>query len=728
MIPLRREWKQTKMTDKYRGFFKSVCLGLALTVLATFFTIDGAVARKEDSEPGVTDTFGRHNKRVSSSSIDVQAVNAALLKKFRTALPLAQKSRNNLTKTVVEWLYLRQEPKKAGYNRLMAFVRKHPKWPKVRLLTTFAERQLLWNQAPNSVLATHFRRNVPVSAAGFAAKAKLELSRGNKKAARKWLLKAWFKPKLGGKTRTAILQQFGSILGKADHERRLWILIHAQQTNSAIRTAGLVSRTHVKAAKAAQNLIKRRRNAVSSYKALPSSMRNKLALRYALARYYRKSRQFSSALSVLNSVSSKTSGVYDQAAWWVERRLVVRELLGPANRRFWPSLYQQARRHGFKKGKHFEEGEFLAGWIALRKLGNAKTAATHFTRMTYAAKSRTQQSRGAYWAARAYLVLGDKANTDKFFKRAARTPTLFYALLAREALGKGRVPIQLPRGRHDKATKNRMAGKELVRAVALIKRSGGDRELGSFTWPIARLAKTRSEASALAAILHSLGGPHLALRLSKAVGAFGIDIDNWSYPVRAMPKIKRIGKPVETAVVFAIARQESEFNARARSYVGARGLMQLMPGTAKGLARKYKVAHSTAKLTSQPTYNVMLGTALLGDLIRRFNGSYILTFVGYNAGPGNARKWIKRYGDPRAGKTDPIDWIESIPYTETRKYVQKVMQNVHIYRSQLNPRAMGGMSIDLARGTPPVVSAGGVKKSNAKCGGRKSLTSLIQDC
>ena len=708
---------------------------ISLLTIAVVFSVfigglfsDPASAKKEDSEPGVTYSFGKSNRRVNSRDINVRAVNDALHNKYTKAFAQAGKSNNALTKKVVEWIYLRRSPKQAGYNRLMAFVYANPSWPHVSKLRSNAERRLLWGNASAQTLAQYFARNKPKSSAGHAALAKLELSRGNKKAARKSLLRAWHNPKLGNTTKSAILRQLRGLLSRADHERRLWILIHDQKTNEAIATAGLISSGHVKAARAAQALIRRRKNALGQLKRVPSSLRGKLALKYALARYYRKTKRPVSALNMLASVSAKTSGTYDQAAWWVERRLIIRELIDRANKKHWSRLYQQATRHGFARGKHFEEGQFLSGWVALRKLGNAKNAVRHFTRMASGAKSRTQKSRGDYWAARAYLVLGNKAKADTHFRRAARTPTLFYAQLAREALGNGRARIRLDSGHHDAATKSQMARHELLRAVALLHRSGGRREVGAFIWPIARILKSKSQASAAASLMHSRGGPHLSLRLAKAAGAFGFDIDNWGYPLRAMPKIKRIGKPVETSVIFAISRQESEFNATAKSHAGARGLMQLMPGTAKMVAKKYKLRHSTGKLTSRPAYNAMLGTALLGDLIHQFNGSYVLTFVGYNAGPGRSRQWIRKFGDPRGGRTDPIDWIESIPFTETRKYVQKVMQNVHIYRSQLNPKAMTGMRRDLARGRKPVVSATGVKKASTKCGGRKSLVGLIQDC
>ena len=705
-----------------------ICLSLAACILATSLGFSPAFARKEDSEPGVSDTFGRQNRRISSGSTKARAVNAALLGKFDAAFSLARQARDPLTNKLVEWIYLRKEPKKAGYARLNAFVRNNPTWPRLGNLRSFAERRLLWSGASTQTLANHFRVNRPYSSAGWAALAKLDLARGNRKAARKAVLRAWMNPKLGKKTEATILSDLRGLLTRADHERRLWILIHAQNTPAAVRTAGLISRHHVLAAKAAQALIRRRSNALKLYKGLPSSLRGKLAIQYALERYYRKKGKLVSALKILNGVSSRTSGTYDQAAWWVERRLVIRSMLGREYSRYWKTLYSNARRHGFKRGKHYEEGEFLSGFIALRKLNNAKRAVKHFTNLASRAKSRTQQARGDYWAARVYLALGNRAKADRHLKRAARTPTLFYALLAREALGKGRSPIPIRATRFDDATKNKIARMELVRAVSLLKASGGDRELGSFIWPIARKVKTRAQASAAADVLYSLGGPHLALRLAKAVGSFGIDIDNWAYPIRALPPIKIIRGPVERAVVYALSRQESEFNATAKSYVGARGLMQIMPATGRWLGKKYKLRHSTGRLTSEPKYNVMMGTAYLSDIINKFNGSYIMTFAGYNAGPGNSLKWVKKYGDPRNNPNRAIDWIESIPLTETRKYVQKVMQNVHIYRSRLNPRAMTGISVDLARGRPPSVSASGVKKANAKCGKARSLTALIQGC
>jgi soluble lytic murein transglycosylase len=247
-----------------------------------------------------------------------------------------------------------------------------------------------------------------------------------------------------------------------------------------------------------------------------------------------------------------------------------------------------------------------------------------------------------------------------------------------------------------------------------------------FLYSIASRFKTVDEMNAAASVTQSLGGTTLSLKLAKLAGQFKVDIDSWGYPLRGMPDWKQIGKPVEKALVYGLARQESEFNPNAGSHVGARGLMQLMPGTAKLVARQYGVGYSAGKLVD-PHYNVKLGAAHLADLVEDFGGSYVLTLVAYNAGPRRASEWTAEFGDIRSGQVDPIDWVENIPFQETRQYVQKVMQNVHIYRSRLAPKTVRPMSADLKRGRPgnvdPVTTA--TVEPVADCSG---IASLITGC
>ena len=189
-----------------------------------------------------------------------------------------------------------------------------------------------------------------------------------------------------------------------------------------------------------------------------------------------------------------------------------------------------------------------------------------------------------------------------------------------------------------------------------------------------------------------------------------------------------MGKAVEHSLVYGLARQESEFDPKAGSKVGAQGLMQIMPGTAKLISKQYRIPYAPAKLLGEPSYNVKLGAAHLGDLIDEYNGSYVLTLVAYNAGPRRVREWVAEYGDPRGGKVDPIDWVESIPFQETRQYVQKVLQNTQVYRARLAPKTMRPMSVDLKRGAPTTIEVAANENSGPNSCFGSSIGALIARC
>ena len=672
-----------------------------------------------------------HRSTARSSARSVKAIDAALDAKYDKAQDLASKSGDPLAAKLVEWINLRDNWAKAGYERLVAFITANPDWPFVTTLQRRAEYLLFSRKAAPDVIERHFARFKPLSPEAHVALARAALARGDKVAARREALNAWLDPDLSTAGRDAVITDLSKLLKRDDHELRLWRLIHAQETNAAVATAGLIGRTYVAAAKCARELIRVRSKGLKLYRALPASMRSKQAIQYALARYYRKTGKNNKALAILLKAPASHDKLIDPDAWWIERRLIARLLLGPANRKHWRDAYKLVAANGYRRGRDFEEGEFLAGWIALRKLGDANTALRHFSRIAPLATSRTQQARGAYWEGRAWLALGNKAKADAALKLAAKTPTVYYGLLAREALGLGSTPITINTGNASAAVAKKVAGDELIRAFKLLSDAGGQTEMRAFTWALAARFRNADEADAVAAIIAKEASPYLTLRFAKAESHYGVDIDDWSYPIRAMPKWKRIGDPVERALVYGLSRQESEFNTGAHSHAGARGLMQLMPGTARLIARQYRLRYSKSKLTSDPSYNVMLGAAHLGDLIDRFDGSYILTFVGYNAGPGRAKEWIDMYGDPRDAKVDPIDWVEEIPFTETRIYVQKVLQNIHVYRSRLAPKSMISMRADLARGSKisgSIVATDAKAKKACGTGGTTTIAALIHNC
>jgi soluble lytic murein transglycosylase len=358
-------------------------------------------------------------------------------------------------------------------------------------------------------------------------------------------------------------------------------------------------------------------------------------------------------------------------------------------------------------------------------------AAKHFRRMAEKASSRTETARGKYWLGRALDAMGDKSGANAAYGDAAAHPTLFYGQLAGGVIGRSQGVGRISRFRFSDTDLGTVKSDPMMGGMLLMARAGGQNQLGPFLEPLARRLKDGPQLAAAASLLAEATKPYFAMRFAKATGTLrGIDIDDYGFPLDVMPRWRSFGSPVERAVVYGLTRQESEFQPLAKSHAGARGLMQLMPRTAQLVARRHGLTHNTDKLTNDPSHNVALGEAHLGELLEVYRGSYILTFAAYNAGPGRVRQWIDMFGDPRDPAVDPVDFVENIPVTETRRYVQRVMQNVQVYRSRLKDPARSLRS-DLERGR----AAGGTREAMDLTGndggcsrGASSIVSLLSAC
>ena len=667
----------------------------------------------------------------------VEAARLALKGDFVEAGRAAERSGDVAAIKLVELIYLRDRPNDAGYQRIMAFLDIAPNWPLTEALLKRAERSLYVNEEPAELTLSHFSKRKPTTAQGSLALVRALQATGEGERARAELRKVWTDPEITAELEKAIVSEFGKMLTADDHQRRMWRLVYAQETNAAIRSAKRLPSDYQKAAAVAQKLIRGEAGADKQYRGLPSSMRQALAMRYALVRYHRTKGQFDKARAILLDVPGEAAKMGDAEAWWVERRIIARRSIGvddkSAARK---AAYQISRAHGFNKGPEAEEGEFLAGWIALRDLKDPETALRHFTRLGEIAKSRTEKARAGYWTGRSLEAMGRKGDAKAAYKQASSYSTVYYGQLAREKVGLGKVPEEIDSGKASAAAQAKAEKDEVVRAFGIMTKAGKPGDLHMFLWSFANRFETTDEMNAVAEIVWDAGGAPMAVRLAKASAAQNIDIDAWGYPIRALPDWKQIGKPVEKPLVFALARQESEFNPNAGSKVGAQGLMQIMPGTAKLIARQHGIKHNPNRLLD-PEYNVKLGAAHLGDLIADHGGSYVLTLVSYNAGPRRSREWIADYGDFRTGEIDPIDWVESIPFQETRQYVQKVLQNLHVYRSRLAPKTVRPMTVDLARGSRPAdlsVASTSSPPEEAEASAEKppcakqSITDLITGC
>ena len=381
----------------------------------------------------------------------------------------------------------------------------------------------------------------------------------------------------------------------------------------------------------------------------------------------------------------------DVDQWWLERRALARKLLDLGDARSAYEVANGAATPGTEN--HRAEQQFTAGWIALRFLREPAIALAHFARVADGSANPITIARSFYWQGRAAEALGRGQEARSYYEVAARYSTAYYGQLARARLGIGEVTLRNP---PELSADHRHL--EVIRAFEILY-ALDERDLAAVM--AAEFADKATNVQALAAV-GEVAAQHndarAALLIGKIALGHGLPLEHFAFPDFGVPDYQQIGPQVERCVVYSIVRQESAFNPRVISSANALGLMQVTPAAGRDTAKRFNVAFNQHRLLVDVPYNAQLGTAELGNDIASWRGSYILAFVAYNAGPGRAREWIAKYGDPRDPKVDPIDWVERIPLAETRNYVQRVMENMQVYRVRLGNNSRLLIDADMRRG------------------------------
>jgi soluble lytic murein transglycosylase len=295
--------------------------------------------------------------------------------------------------------------------------------------------------------------------------------------------------------------------------------------------------------------------------------------------------------------------------------------------------------------------------------------------------------------------LGDRAKASQAYLVASLQIDTFHGQLARLKLDPKANALKVdPPVAPTPEEIARFTGLDTVKAAVIAQKAGLDSSLvRAFLVQLRSHMRSEAEVAMLAHLAEEIGDTQMAVRIGKYGVARGFNLIYYAYPVHRLPTYRPLRRPPETAMILGIARQESEFNTTTLSHAGARGILQVMPVTAKHVCRDYKIRCDVARLMKDPAYNTMLGSAYISDRMDEFRGSYVLAIAGYNAGPGRARQWIREFGDPRDPNVDPIDWIHRIPFQETRDYVQKVLSNIQIYRARLGEATAVRLTADLRR-------------------------------
>jgi soluble lytic murein transglycosylase len=575
------------------------------------------------------------------------------------------------------WMRLRGD--NPSWPALYDFLTRHPDWPGTSRLRRTAEG-VMPAGLPAAETIAFFAPEAPATGTGALALARALLAAGRGAAADAEALRAWTTLSMTSAEEDAFLSAFPRTLAAA-HWARLDMLLWQGIEGQAARAAARMGKAEQALATARSGLRANNKGVNTLIDAIPASRADDAGL--AWERFnWRTSRGLGDGAEELLLERSTSAAALGRPEAWADRR---RSMARQAQRdgRI-DTAYRIASRHHLTEGSDYADLEWLSGWLALRFMNDPARALAHFQRLEAAVATPISLGRAGYWIGRALEASGDAKGARTAYIRGARHQTSFYGQLAAEKLG-GAPDDVLAAAYPIARMPEREFGPPDVLRAALLLNAAEERGLSHwFFTHLAQRAKGETEFAALAGLALKIDRPEIAVRIAKIAAESGSILPAAYHPLTELAQMQG---PVPKALALAIARQESEMNSQAISPAGARGLMQLMPGTAKLVAGKLDLPYGFARLTEDWRYNATLGQEYLSWLIRDF-GALPLAAAGYNAGPNRVRSWLERYGDPRGRGTEVmIDWIETIPFNETRNYAQRVMEGLHVYETRLSGEA-----------------------------------------
>ena len=626
-----------------------------------------------------------------------QALSAADLQAMRPALTAAQNGdwgrayteagpiTDPLPLKMLRWMDCARPGAAGRFPEIAEFIEKNPDWPGQKALRKHAEEALAGES--DAVAAEWLKRFPPVSTAGKIREAEILLNSGDLAGGPEALRATWIGGDFGPLDQKNFIARYSASIRPDDHTKRVDRLLWDGQTEAAHRMLPLLPSDYRALAEARLALAAQSANADALVARLPAQLRSDPGLIFEQLRSRRKKDMTDAAVQIL---LAQPGDLVRPTAWWNERQAIARRVLASGNAEL---AYRIVEQHGLIEGNAFAEAQFLLGYIALRYMKQPALAFDHFSRILTRVATPYAKARAGYWGGRAAEAQAKAELAAKWYTAGADHMATFYGQLAAHELGRDAPPRPVPEPVPDATELAQFNNSEVVRAARIFFELG-DRDHGkAFLLHMADNAKTPTMFAMLATLAETNGRIDLAIAVAKRAIEAGTPLMIHGYPVTELPS----GGMAEHSLLFAITRQESAFERDAVSRVGARGLMQLMPATASFIANKMQLPFSADRLTADGIYNVLLGRAYLETLIEDFGGSYALAIAAYNGGPSRVRQWLRDYGDPRGGNINMVDWIEMIPINETRTYVQRVLENLQIYRGQIGRDSAFSLASDLAR-------------------------------
>ena len=610
-------------------------------------------------------------------NIAKKAISEMQKNKWSSSLKTAKKAKDKSIYNFIQWRYLLTTGNQASFYEYKTFIDKNSQYPRIDRLKYLAEHKLSTSKISPKKIINWFGQAEPLSGFGKMILGESYALTGNKIKGTNLIKEGWITAKLSKNDLKFFRKKFKKYLNAEDYINRADYLAWDGKYWDLRRLTRYLPKDYELLYTARQILISKGYGVDQAIKNVPEKFKNNAGLNYDRLKWRRKKGRVDASAEILLKIRNDKDYLVNPEKWWKEREIISRALI---YKKKYEIAYKISSNHGMTEGSEFAAAEWMSGWIALSFLNDPLIAKDHFRNFYKNVSYPISTSRGAYWLARSYEKLGNKAQSNKWYVEASKYLTTYYGQLAFLKLNpNGKFELKKDMEVDDKY-RYIFFNKELVKIVYLLNELKKDKYTKFILRHLANDNINKGSEVLAAELATNIERYDFAIQVSKIASYQKRFHNQFNYPIISTPKNINGRKIPESAFILSIIRQESEFDLSANSHAGAKGLMQLMPYTAKLVSKQAKLPYSKSRLTTDPEYNINLGSHYIAGLILQYDGANPFAVAAYNAGPNRVKYWKKLNKNPQKKQINFVDWVELIKFRETRNYVQRVLENYNVYR------------------------------------------------
>ena len=621
----------------------------------------------------------KSSKYYSQKDYDIakKSIQAMEKSQWTTALKNSKEAKDKSIYNFIQWRHLLTTENQATFYDYMTFIQNNKDYPRISRIKYLAEQKLSTDKISPKKIINWFGVEEPLSGYGMLVLGESFIQTGDSEKGIALIKRGWITAELSRDSMKSLSKKYRKYLDSKDYINRADYLAWENKYWDLKRMLPYLPKDYQLLYTARQILMSKSYGVDQAIKNVPQKFKNDAGLNHDRLKWRRKRGRIDSSLEILFSIKNDKDYLVRPDKWWVERAIMTRALI---YKNKYETAYKVASQHSLDKGSEFAEAEWLSGWIALSFLNDPILAVDHFNNFYQNVSYPISLARGAYWLGRSYEKIGDKRQSEDWYREATKYLTTYYGQLAFLKINPSQnFELEEQADVKDDYRKY-FYNKELVKITHLLNELNKDKYTKNILRHLANDNIASGSEILAAELATNISRYDFAIQVSKLASYEKRFHNTFNYPIISVPQYVNGRKIPETAFILSLIRQESEFDMRANSHVGAQGLMQIMPYTAKLVAKQAKLPYSKSRLTSDPEYNINLGSHYIAGLILQYDGAYPFATAAYNAGPKRVKHWKKINKDPQKKQIDFVDWVELIPFKETRNYVQRVMENYNVYR------------------------------------------------